>query len=177
MSRIAKAPVVVPSGVDILLESNTVTVKGSKGQLSYTMRPEVSFSRAENVITMVWNQDDKFATAHAGTARSILSNMVVGVSTGFEKKLALVGVGYRAQEKDNVLTLTLGYSHPIEFQVPAGVSIETPTQTDVIVKGCNKQLVGEVAAKIRSYRPPEPYKGKGVRYADEHITKKEAKKK
>jgi large subunit ribosomal protein L6 len=131
----------------------------------------------DNVISMQWNKDDKNATAQAGTARAIVSNMVTGVSTGFERKLTLIGVGYRAQAKENILSLSLGFSHPVDFEVPAGVSVETPTQTEILVKGSDKQQVGQVAAKIRAYRPPEPYKGKGVRYADEHVARKEAKKK
>jgi large subunit ribosomal protein L6 len=126
---------------------------------------------------MQWNKDDKKATAQAGTARAIVNNMVTGVSAGFEKKLTLVGVGYRAQAKENILSLSLGFSHPVDFEVPAGVSAETPSQTEIVLKGSDKQLVGQVAAKIRAYRPPEPYKGKGVRYSDEHVTRKEAKKK
>ena len=126
---------------------------------------------------MVWDKDNKEATAQAGTARAILSNMVTGVSAGFEKKLTLIGVGYRAQAKENILSLSLGFSHPVDFEVPAGITVETPTQTEIVVKGTDKQLVGEVSAKIRAYRPPEPYKGKGVRYADEHVVRKEAKKK
>jgi large subunit ribosomal protein L6 len=126
---------------------------------------------------MQWDKDNKEATAQAGTARAILSNMVTGVSAGFEKKLTLIGVGYRAQAKDNILSLSLGFSHPVDFEVPAGITVETPTQTEIVVKGTDKQLVGEVSAKIRAYRPPEPYKGKGVRYADEHVVRKEAKKK
>ena len=177
MSRIAKAPVNIPSGVDIKLEGNNVTVKGSKGQLSFDFSPAVSMEIADNVISMQWNKDDKNATAQAGTARAIINNMVTGVSAGFERKLALVGVGYRAQSKDNVLSLSLGYSHPVDFIVPAGVSVETPTQTEIVIKGSDKQQVGQVAAKIRAYRPPEPYKGKGVKYAEEHIVRKEAKKK
>ena len=126
---------------------------------------------------MQWNRDDKNATAQAGTARAIVSNMVTGVSAGFERKLTLIGVGYRAQAKDNVLSLSLGFSHPVDFEVPVGVSVETPTQTEIVIKGSDKQQVGQVAAKIRAYRPPEPYKGKGVRYAEEHVARKEAKKK
>jgi large subunit ribosomal protein L6 len=126
---------------------------------------------------MQWDKDNKEATAQAGTARAVLSNMVTGVSAGFEKKLTLIGVGYRAQAKGNILNLSLGFSHPIDFEVPTGITVETPSQTEIIVKGTDKQLVGEVAAKIRAYRPPEPYKGKGVRYADEHVVRKEAKKK
>jgi large subunit ribosomal protein L6 len=177
MSRIAKAPVIIPGGVDIKLEGNNVTVKGTNGQLSYDINSAVSLGIADNVIQVQWDKDDKKATAQAGTARAIVSNMVIGVSAGFEKKLTLIGVGYRAQAKGSILNLALGFSHPVDFEVPAGVTVETPTQTEIIVKGSDKQLVGEVAAKIRAYRPPEPYKGKGVRYADEHVARKEAKKK
>ncbi|HEY8158167.1 MAG TPA: 50S ribosomal protein L6 [Methylobacter sp.] len=177
MSRIAKAPVIIPSGVDIKLEGNNVTVKGSNGQLSYDINSAVSLGIAENVIQVQWDRDDKKATAQAGTARAIVSNMIVGVSAGFEKKLTLIGVGYRAQAKGNILNLALGFSHPVDFEVPEGVLVETPSQTEILIKGSDKQLVGEVAAKIRAYRPPEPYKGKGVRYADEHVARKEAKKK
>ncbi|MFZ2169297.1 MAG: 50S ribosomal protein L6 [Methylococcaceae bacterium] len=177
MSRIAKAPVTIPSGVDIKLEGNNMTVKGSKGQLSFNLNPAISVDITDNVVSMQWNKDDKNATAQAGTARAIVSNMVTGVSAGFEKKLTLIGVGYRAQAKDNILNLTLGFSHPVDFEVPAGITVETPTQTEIIIRGSNKQQVGQVAAKIRAYRPPEPYKGKGVRYAEEHVVRKEAKKK
>ena len=177
MSRIAKAPVTIPSGVDVKLEGNNVTVKGSKGQLSFDFNSAISVEIADNVLSMRWNKDDKNATAQAGTARAIVSNMVTGVSAGFERKLTLVGVGYRAQAKDNILSLSLGFSHPVDFEVPAGVSIETPTQTEIVIKGTDKQQIGQVAAKIRAYRPPEPYKGKGVRYAEEHVARKEAKKK
>jgi large subunit ribosomal protein L6 len=177
MSRIAKAPVAIPSGVEIKLDGNSLTVKGVKGLLSHTLHPVVSLNIIDNILQVVWDQDDKKATAQAGTARAILNNMVTGVSTGFEKKLTLIGVGYRAQAKDNVLSLSLGFSHPVDYLVPAGISIETPTQTEIVVRGTDKQLVGEVSAKIRAYRPPEPYKGKGVRYADEHVVRKEAKKK
>ncbi|MCF7971213.1 MAG: 50S ribosomal protein L6 [Methylococcaceae bacterium] len=177
MSRIAKAPVNIPKGVDIKLEGNNMTVKGSNGQLSYSINSAVSFDITDNVIQVQWDSNDKKATAQAGTARAIVNNMVVGVSSGFERKLTLIGVGYRAQAKGNILSLALGFSHPVDFEVPAGVLVETPSQTEIVVKGSDKQLVGEVAAKIRAYRPPEPYKGKGVRYADEHVARKEAKKK
>lgn len=177
MSRIAKAPVSIPSGVDVKLEGNNMIVKGSKGQLSHVFHSSVTVDITDNVISMQWNKSDKGATAQAGTARAIVNNMVTGVSAGFEKKLALVGVGYRAQSKDNILSLSLGFSHPVDFVVPTGITVETPTQTDIIIKGSDKQQVGQVAAKIRAYRPPEPYKGKGVRYADEHVARKEAKKK
>lgn len=177
MSRIAKAPIAIPSGVDIKVNGSSLTVKGSKGTLSFDFDSSVSIEVTDNVASMVWNKDDKKATAQAGTARAIMNNMVTGVSTGFERKLSLVGVGYRAQASGNVLSLSLGFSHPVDFQVPAGVSVETPSQTDIVLKGSDKQLLGQVAAKIRAYRPPEPYKGKGVRYADEHVARKEAKKK
>jgi large subunit ribosomal protein L6 len=177
MSRIAKAPVNIPKGVDIKLEGNNMTVKGSNGQLSYSINSAVSFDITDNVIQVQWDSNDKKATAQAGTARAIVNNMVVGVSSGFERKLTLIGVGYRAQAKGNILNLALGFSHPVDFEVPAGVLVETPSQTEIVIKGSDKQLVGEVAAKIRAYRPPEPYKGKGVRYADEHVARKEAKKK
>lgn len=177
MSRIAKAPVTIPSGVDIKVSGNNLTVKGSKGSLSFDFDSSVSIEIVDDVASMVWNKDDKKATAQAGTARAIMNNMVTGVSTGFERKLSLVGVGYRAQANGNVLSLSLGFSHPVDFQVPAGISVETPSQTDIILKGSDKQLLGQVAAKIRAYRPPEPYKGKGVRYSDEHVARKEAKKK
>jgi large subunit ribosomal protein L6 len=177
MSRIAKAPVTIPIGVEIKLDGNKMTVKGSKGQLSLILNSAVNVDIADNVLQVQWDKDSKQATAQAGTARAILSNMVTGVSLGFEKKLTLIGVGYRAQAKENILSLSLGFSHPVDFEVPAGITVETPTQTEIIVRGSDKQLVGEVSSKIRAYRPPEPYKGKGVRYADEHVVRKEAKKK
>jgi len=177
MSRIAKAPVNIPTGVDIKLDGNKMIVKGVNGQLSHMLNSAVNIDIAENVIHMQWDKDNKEATAQAGTARAILNNMVTGVSAGFEKKLTLIGVGYRAQAKENILSLSLGFSHPVDFEVPVGITVETPTQTEIVVRGTDKQLVGEVAAKIRAYRPPEPYKGKGVRYSDEHVVRKEAKKK
>ncbi|HCT99692.1 MAG TPA: 50S ribosomal protein L6 [Methylococcaceae bacterium] len=177
MSRIAKAPVAIPKGVDIKIDGDNLTVKGAKGQLSFNLNSLVSLDVAENVISVQWDSADKNATAQAGTTRAIVNNMITGVSAGFETKLTLIGVGYRAQAKDNVLNLALGFSHPIDFVVPAGVTVETPSQTEIVLKGSDKQLIGEVAAKIRAYRPPEPYKGKGVRYTDEHVARKEAKKK
>ena len=177
MSRIAKAPVTIPQGVDVKLDGNNLTVKGSKGQLSYQFNAAIGVNVGDKTIQMEWTKDDKIATAQAGTARALINNMVVGVSAGYERKLSLVGVGYRAQAKGNVLNLALGYSHPIDFEVPNGITVETPSQTDILVKGNDKQLVGEVAAKIRAFRPPEPYKGKGVRYANENVARKEAKKK
>lgn len=177
MSRIAKAPIIVPIGVGIFQKGRELTVKGLKDILSLNIHPSVNLIIEDNIITMLWDKEDKLATSQAGTARAIISNMVIGVTAGFEKKLLLVGVGYRAQANSGILNLTLGFSHPVEFQIPVGVTVETPTQTEILVKGSDKQQVGEVAAKIRSYRPPEPYKGKGVRYAEEHIIKKESKKK
>ena len=177
MSRIAKAPVNIPNGVEINLVGNQLIIKGTNGQLSHTLNSAVNVNISNDVVQVEWNKDDKKATAQAGTARAILSNMVKGVSDGFEKRLTLIGVGYRAQAKENILSLSLGFSHPVDFVVPSGIAVETPTQTEIIVRGNDKQLVGEVSAKIRAYRPPEPYKGKGVRYSDEHVVRKEAKKK
>lgn len=177
MSRIAKVPIVLPSGIDIKLEGNQVTVKGAKGQLSTSLHEKLNIDVDSSQIQIKWDQTDKVANAQAGTARAIINNMVVGVSQGFEKKLALVGVGYRAQAKGDTLGLSLGFSHPVEYQVPAGISIETPSQTEIVIRGFDKQKVGQVAAEIRAYRPPEPYKGKGVRYSNENVVRKEAKKK
>ncbi len=177
MSRIAKLPVSIPSGVDIKILDNQVTVYGKNGQLKYVINSLISFDLTDNNLQVQWDKADKKATAQAGTARAIINNMVVGVSAGFEKKLTLTGVGYRAQAKGSVLNLALGYSHPIDYEIPSGISVETPTQTEIILKGNDKQLLGEVAAKIRAYRAPEPYKGKGIKYADENIIRKEAKKK
>lgn len=177
MSRIAKAPIMVPKGVDIKVEGNNIVTKGSKGQLSYDFSSLVDLSISENIISLQWDNSNKEAVAQAGTARAIVNNMVVGVSDGFEKKLILIGVGYRAQAKGDTLGLSLGFSHPVDFAVPKGITVETPTQTEILIKGSDKQLVGEVAAKIRAYRPPEPYKGKGIRYSNENVAKKEAKKK
>jgi large subunit ribosomal protein L6 len=177
MSRIANNPITIPAGVEISFDGNNVIVKGKNGQLSHSLYPNVEFDLSENQLKTKWNKDDKNAKSHAGTARSIVNNMVTGVTQGFEKKLTLIGVGYRAQVKGKVLNLTLGFSHPIDFSIPEGITIETPSQTEIIVKGCDKQQVGQVSANIRAYRPPEPYKGKGVRYADEHVVRKEAKKK
>jgi large subunit ribosomal protein L6 len=141
MSRIAKAPITIPKGVDIKIENNNMTVKGAKGQLSFILNPSVGINLTDNVIQMVWNKDDKVATAQAGTARAIVNNMVIGVSVGFERKLTLIGVGYRAQAKDKVLSLALGYSHPVEFEIPTGVTIETPSQTEIITVTTMAQVV------------------------------------
>jgi large subunit ribosomal protein L6 len=177
MSRIAKAPITIPKGVNVTLAGNNLTVKGSKGELSFDFNPVVAITVTDALIQMQWDKGNKESIAQAGTARAIANSMVLGVSDGFEKKLTLIGVGYRAQAKGKILSLSLGYSHPVDFEIPDGVTVDTPSQTEIIVKGSNKQQVGEVAAKIRSHRPPEPYKGKGVRYANENVAKKEAKKK
>ena len=174
MSRIAQAPIEVPSGVEIKIADSEVSVKGPKGNLVQKLHPNVSVEQEDTTITVKPANDSDIPMA--GTFRSLVNNMVTGVSDGFEKKLKLVGVGYRAQIQGSKLTLALGYSHPIEYTAPEGVTIEAPTQTEVVVKGCDKQKVGQVASEIRAFRPPEPYKGKGVRYADERVVRKEAKK-
>ena len=174
MSRVAKAPVAVPSGIDLKIDGSQVVVKGPKGTLTLQLHPNVSLVEDGGEITVKPANDSDMAMA--GTFRSLLNNLVVGVSQGFEKKLTLVGVGYRAQVQGNNLTLALGFSHPVEYVAPEGITLETPSQTEVVVKGCDKQRVGQVAAEIRAFRPPEPYKGKGVRYADEVVARKEAKK-
>lgn len=177
MSRIANAPVTLPNGVEVTLNGAEVTVKGPKGSLGHVIHDSVEVTQSDGVLSCSARQGVENAVALAGTTRAVLNNMVIGVSAGFEKRLQLVGVGYRAQLKGNVLNLALGYSHPIDFPVPEGISIETPSQTEILVKGIDKQKVGQAAAVIRGYRPPEPYKGKGVKYADEAIARKEAKKK
>ena len=177
MSRIAKAPVELPGGVEFSQSGNVVTMKGSNGTLTMELNTEVELSQEENVLMIKPRSGSRFSTAIAGTMRALLANMAQGVSKGFERKLELVGVGYRAQAQGSKLNLTLGFSHPVVHDVPEGVTVETPSQTEIIVKGADKQQVGQVAAEIRSYRPPEPYKGKGVRYSDERVVIKEAKKK
>ena len=177
MSRVAKAPVNLPSGVSITLNGQTVTVKGKNGELTLNVNAAVEIVVDGNVVRT--NPRDGFvgADAQAGTARALINNMVTGVAEGYTQKLELVGVGYRAKAEGKVLNLSLGFSHPVVFAVPAGITIETPSQTEVLVKGADKQLVGQVSANIRAYRKPEPYKGKGVRYANENVRRKEAKKK
>ena len=177
MSRVAKAPIEIPAGVEVTLNGQEVTIKGAQGSLSHVVNDAVELVQEENELRTVPRDGVANSTAQAGTARALLNNMVVGVSKGFERKLQLMGVGYRAQAQGNKLNLTLGFSHPVEFEIPAGITIETPSQTEVVVKGANKQLVGQGAANIRAYRKPEPYKGKGVRYSDEQVRRKEAKKK
>lgn len=177
MSRVAKKPISLPKGVEASLEGRQFTVKGSKGLLTSELHPKVQVDIEAGTIKVASDKTDKVANALAGTTRANINNMVVGVSVGYEKKLVLVGVGYRAQGKGNAVSLSLGYSHPVEYEAPSGITIETPTQTEILIKGADKQIVGQVAANIRSYRSPEPYKGKGIRYSDEEIIKKEAKKK
>lgn len=177
MSRIAKNPVTLSSGINVSIAGQEVDVKGPKGNLSMTVHEDVAVSQTDDSLSVAPKNGSKSANAMAGTMRALLNNMVTGVSTGFEKKLQLVGVGYRAQMKGTDLNLTLGFSHPVDYVVPAGITVSTPSQTEIVVSGIDKQKVGQVAAEIRAYRSPEPYKGKGVRYADETIVLKEAKKK
>ena len=174
MSRVAKNPITLPSGVDININGSELKVKGPKGNLELNLHPGVSLEENDGQYLVKPDSDKNLAMA--GTFRALVNNMVVGVSDGFQKNLKLIGVGYRAQLQGNKLNLALGFSHPIEYDAPEGIKIETPSQTEIIVSGCDKQKVGQVAADIRSYRPPEPYKGKGVRYADERVVRKEAKK-
>ncbi len=177
MSRVAKKPIEVPKGVDITINGQSISAKGPKGNESIELHSDVTAALEDGVLGVKPNNESKGAIAMAGTMRSLLNNLVIGVSDGFEKKLELRGVGYRAQAQGNAINLTLGFSHPVVHKLPEGVKIETPSQTEIVVSGSNKQVVGQVAADIRSYRPPEPYKGKGVRYVDEYVAMKEAKKK
>lgn len=177
MSRIANAPVTIPSGVELKLDGQNVSVKGPKGELRIAAHELVEVAQEESVFKVRSRGDSKEAVALAGTTRALVNNMVNGVTNGFEKRLTIIGVGYRAQAQGQKLNLTLGFSHPVAYEVPEGVSVETPTQTEVVVRGADKQQVGQVAAEIRAYRPPEPYKGKGIRYADEYVLRKQAKKK
>jgi len=177
MSRIANKPVEIPSGVEVNISGQTVSIKGKNGALSMDVNEKVDIKQEDNVVSFSGKDGVDGSMAMAGTMRSLANSMVVGVSQGFEKKLELIGVGYRAQAQGKKLNLTLGFSHPVVYDVPEGISIETPSQTEIVVKGADKQKVGQVSADIRAYRPPEPYKGKGVRYADERVIRKEAKKK
>jgi large subunit ribosomal protein L6 len=177
MSRIAKNPVTIATGINVSIAGQQVDIKGPKGSLQMTIHEDVEVKHDDDALRVAPKNGSKGANAMAGTMRSLLDNMVMGVSSGFQKKLQLVGVGYRAQMKGKDLSLTLGFSHPVEYMVPEGIAIETPSQTEIVISGIDKQRVGQVAAEIRAYRPPEPYKGKGVRYADETIVLKEAKKK
>jgi len=177
MSRIGKDPVKVPAGVDVTIGDGEITVKGPLGALSQRVNKLVSVRRDGDTLAVDTVDDSVAANAMSGTLRALLANMVTGVSNGFERKLTLVGVGYRAQAQGDKLNLSLGFSHPVVHQMPQGIKVETPQQTEVLIKGIDKQLVGQVAADVRAYRPPEPYKGKGVRYADERVVIKETKKK
>ncbi len=174
MSRVAKKPITIPKGVEIKLQQQKIAAKGPKGQADMELHDTTQVEQVDGELKIVAEPE---ATAMAGTMRALLNNLVVGVSEGFQKKLILVGVGYRAQVQGNKINLTLGYSHPIDYPLPDGIKAETPSQTEIIISGIDKQQVGQVAAEIRALRPPEPYKGKGVRLADEHIVRKEAKKK
>ncbi len=177
MSRIAKQPLSLPKGAELSLSGDTVSLKGPKGNLSIELNSNVAVSEEDGVWKVAATNGSRFAKAMAGTTRALLGNMAHGVTEGWERKLTLVGVGYRAQAQGDTLNLTLGFSHPVTHKMPAGVTVQTPSQTEVIVSGADKQAVGQVAAEIRAYRPPEPYKGKGVRYTDERVVRKEAKKK
>lgn len=177
MSRVAKAPVIVPSGVTVSLQGQSLSVKGPKGVLAWEIHPEIKVTQEDGLLKTAPRAESRTAWALAGTTRALMNNMIVGCTTGFEKRLNLLGVGYRAQAKGKVLNLNLGFSHPIDFPVPEGIEIKTPSQAEIVVSGADKQQVGQVASEIRAFRPPEPYKGKGVRYSDEYVLRKEAKKK
>jgi large subunit ribosomal protein L6 len=174
VSRVGNKLIEIPKGIEVTVTSDIVRFKGPKGEMSHAVHSHLDLKYEDNVIQVIFKPEDG---ALAGTCRALLNNILVGVSQGFQKKLLLQGVGYRAQIQGDVLNLTLGFSHPVNFKAPEGIKIETPSQTEIIVTGTDKQLVGQVAADIRSFRPPEPYKGKGIRYADEHIIRKETKKK
>ena len=177
MSRIANAPVSIPSGVQVSLDGQNVSVKGPNGELHISAHDLVRMEQEEGTFKVYSRRHSKEAVALAGTTRALVNNMVQGVTKGFEKRLEINGVGYRAQAQGQKVNLTLGFSHPVVYEVPEGVTVETPSQTEIVVKGADKQKVGQVAAEIRSFRPPEPYKGKGIRYADEYVARKQAKKK
>ena len=177
MSRVANSPVNLPAGVEVKLDGGMISVKGGKSELKMPVSANVEVKQEDNVLTFAAKDSSKKARAMSGTTRALVNNMIVGVSEGFEKKLQLVGVGYRVQAQGSKLNLSLGFSHPVVYELPEGVTAETPSQTDIVLKSADKQLLGQAAAEIRAFRPPEPYKGKGVRYADEYVRRKEAKKK
>ena len=177
MSRVGKMPIAVPQGVDIAITADQITVKGSNGTLSRALNPLVTITNDADKISFVPANDSAAADAMSGTMRALVANMVGGVSKGFEKKLALVGVGYRAQAQGQKLNLQVGYSHPVVKEMPAGIKVTTPTQTEIVITGPDRQTVGQVAAEVRAFRPPEPYKGKGIRYVGERVVIKETKKK
>ena len=176
MSRIAKNPVPVPAGVEITMDGNLIKVAGSKNKMEFLIPASVSANHSDDIITVSWDESSSESTALAGTTRSLINNMIIGVTEGYTKTLILVGVGYRAKANGKKLELTLGFSHPVFYDLPDEVEVETPSQTEVVLKSHNKQMLGQVAAEIRAFRPPEPYKGKGVKYSDEIIRRKEAKK-
>jgi len=177
MSRVANNPIALPSGVEVKLDGQHINVKGSRGAMEFNIHPDVALAQDEGQLKVSTRNGGQAAKALAGTTRAVVSNMVTGVSQGFERRLIIQGVGYRAQAQGDKLNLSLGFSHPIVYQLPAGVKAETPSQTEIVIKGSDKQRVGQVAAEVRGYKPPEPYKGKGVRYADEAVVLKETKKK
>ncbi len=177
MSRIAKQPVEIPSGVEVSIDGRELSAKGPKGNLSVTLHASVNVTQDGNILSFSPRDDEKSSMALAGTMRAVVNNIVAGVSTGYEKKLVLVGVGYRVQLQGKNLKLSLGLSHPVNYAVPEGIEVETPSATEITVRGCSKQQVGQVCAEIRAFRPPEPYKGKGIKYLDEQIVRKDAKKK
>ena len=176
MSRVANSPINVPDTVNVSINDDVVVVKGNKGELDFSLPSSISIDIKDDIMTVNYNLEDQESVALAGTTRSILNNMIIGVSEGFERKLELIGVGYRAKASGKLLELTLGFSHPIKYQLPDDVEVETPSQTEVVLRSHNKQILGQAAAEIRAFRPPEPYKGKGVRYSDEQVKRKEAKK-
>ena len=176
MSRVAKNPIEIVDGVTVNFNNGCLDVKGKVGELKFDLPETVSLDIADNVISVKYDENNQQSVALAGTTRSLIQNMIIGVSQGFEKKLELKGVGYRAKASGKLLELTLGFSHPVKYQLPDEVQVETPSQTEVVLKSHNKQILGQAAAEIRAFRPPEPYKGKGVRYSDENVRRKEAKK-
>lgn len=177
MSRIGKLPVAVPAGVEVSISDQQVSVKGSLGSMQLLRHPLVQIVSEGGSLRFTANDEGREASAMQGTMRQLVSNMILGVSKGFEKKLSLIGVGYKAQAQGNKLNLNVGYSHPVEIEMPAGIKVETPTPTEILIKGADRQRVGQVASEVRAVRPPEPYKGKGIRYADEKVVIKETKKK
>ena len=176
MSRVANNPINIPDTVNVSINDDVVVVKGNKGELDFSLPSSISIDIKDDIMTVNYNLEDQESVALAGTTRSILNNMIIGVSEGFERKLELIGVGYRAKASGKLLELTLGFSHPIKYQLPDDVEVETPSQTEVVLRSHNKQILGQAASEIRAFRPPEPYKGKGVRYSDEQVKRKEAKK-
>lgn len=177
MSRVAKKPVVIPAGVEVNISGLTIKVKGSKGVIETTIPADVEIKKEDDTLLFAPNKGADASYATAGTARALVNNMIIGVTQGFERKLLLVGVGFKSQVKGKILDLSLGFSHPVNYKIPEGITIETPAQTEILVKGVDKHLVGQVASEIRAFRPPEPYKGKGVKYEGEVIVRKEGKKK